>query len=128
MINWELARKNYPDIINSIQFWFNSMAGTQSKIWFYKQPIWRNELMQAYLGKVHKLKIAYDIAFDKKTNQFKFIYAIIDGDKAIPPQQVFSERIQAELFAYAHVLQYIKDKAAQIETATIIEPQPAPNE
>lgn len=118
-LDWDKARKAYPEIIQSIHDWFCEMIGGKTKIWFYNQPCWRIEVMPVYLKKVHGLKIVYDVSWVAKAQQFKFVYAIIDGEKAVPPQEIFSERIQAELFAYAHVLQYIKDKAAQVETAEI---------
>lgn len=120
LIDWNLARKHYPEIIAEIQQWFCEMIGHQTKVWFYDQPVWRIEVLPAFFGKRHKLYIKYDIAWDKTNQQFKFVYAIMDGDRAVPPQQVFSERIQAEHFAYAHTLQYIKDKAAQVQEAEVV--------
>lgn len=121
IINWETARKEYPELVQQIQNWFNGLTGIDTKVWFYNQRAWRNEVLPVWLKQAYGLKIMYDVAWVSKKQSFNFIYAIIDGEKAVPPQQTFAERIQAEHFAYAHVLQYIKDKNAGVENAEVID-------
>jgi hypothetical protein len=113
MLNWDKFRKLYPETIQEIQDWFCETTGFKTKTWFYKQPVWRNEVFPIFLSKAKGIKIGFDVKWNETNKTFAFIYAIVDGDQMVPPTDHYTERSIAELMSYAHVLQYINDKRKQ---------------
>ena len=106
MINWDELRKHRRQTIEDIQRWFNEKTNTTTKIWFYKQPVWQNELLPMYL-KTKGITLGVDAKWVEDKRTFAWIYAIIKDESMVPPTSHYPTRSLAELTSYVHALEYL---------------------
>lgn len=99
-------KKRFSFEYQSIQDWFNKQMGVDSIVSFYKQPIFKHELLMLYLFDRYNIKIDTDCRYLDQFKDFKFIYQAvsINDEETIIPNMFFSSRVAAELHAFEQCL------------------------
>src|SRR5690348_16307300 len=79
-VDWDAARKTFPEEIQAIQDWWNRVTGSKSQIKFYQQPIWQNDMAIKAIFDLTTLQIETEPRFVAETNDWRYIYALHNSD------------------------------------------------
>lgn len=108
-MNWNVSKKNFPEEVEAIQEWFNKKIGLNSQIYFFNQPIWRDDLALLAVYEIWQLRIETDAKFVPERKEFRYIYAIsISDQQFMEPKGHYDNRVLAEFNALTHCFQFVK--------------------
>lgn len=116
IMQWKQAQKLFPAEVELIQQWFNEKTGTESRLSFYEQPVWHDDLVLLALYEKCGLRVEIDAKWVPSKKSFRYIYMVNIGDSAyLQSRSHYDNRISAENHALVHALEYLKLKPDEKE-------------